>query len=245
MKTDLMESVAWRWAKLGVMLNVEPAQHTPDMERLLLDTARVASANSRLFILPAGWLALYSDFVAKHRLVRLILDELEIEHRPTLGFLLDWAKAATPANGHRFNQAIDACGSAANAHPLLDVDRRNVDLSRLAEEQASPLSRKWGRWMEDFELKTRALRPDHWIAEQNPSLCERALTGGDLLASVLAECETAAGGIIESESELARRCGVSRPAIREAIRRLCMAGRLRTIDRGKTRAIQLLPRRVA
>jgi hypothetical protein len=244
MKTTLMESVASRWAKLGVMLNVETAQHTPDMERLLLDTARVASTNSRLFILPAGWLTLYSDFVAKHRLVRLILDELEREHRPTLGFLLDWAKAAALANGHRFNQAIDACGNAIDAVPLLEVDRQNTELFRLAEEQASPLSRKWGRWMEDFELKTRALRPAHWIAEQNPSLCERALTGGDLLASAIAECE-AAGGMIESETELARRCGVSRPAMREAIRRLCLAGRLRTIDGGKTHAVQLLPRHIA
>jgi hypothetical protein len=241
MNNGFMNSVAYRWAKLGVMLNVLPAENTPDIERLLLDTARAAPANSRLFILTAGWLALYGDFVARHRLARLILEDLEPEHRPTLGFLLEWVKAHSADSDHHFNQSIDACGSAIDARPLLDVDRRNPALSRLAEEEASPLSRKWGRWMEDFELKTRALRPAHWIAEQNPSLRERALTGGDLLASVLVECE-AGGGIIECESELARRCGVSRPAIRQAVRRLVMAGRLRSIDRGKMKAVELLPR---
>ncbi len=238
------DSVASRWVKLGVMFNVAPAKATPDIERLLLDTARAASGNSRLFILTAGWLALYGEYVAKHRLFRLILDELEPEFRPTLGYLLEWVKLYTDKNGDRFNQAIDACGSAVDARPLLDVDRRNDALAQLAQEQASPLSLKWGRWMEDFELKTRALRPLHWIAEQNPSLADRALTGGDLLASVLAECE-ADGGIIESESELARRCGVSRPAMRQAIRRLTMAGRLRTIERGKMHAVQLLTQPIA
>ena len=239
MNTALNQSVASRWAKLGVMFNIEPVEETPDIERLLLDTSRAASANSRLFILGAGWLALYGDFVAKHRLVQLILAELEREFRPTLGFLLEWSM--TDGGGSRFNQAIDACGSAIDARPLSDVECRNTVFTQLAEQRASPLSRKWGRWMEEFELKTRALRPDYWIAEQNPSLADRALTGGDLLASVLAECE-ADGGIIESESELARRCGVSRPAMRQAIRRLVMAGRIRSIDRGKMRAVELLRR---
>src|SRR5687768_15672578 len=107
------------------MANVKPAARTPDVERLLLDTARVASANFRLFILAASWLAQYGDYVAKHRLARLVHDELESEHRPTLGFLLEWAKDHGDSNGFRFNLAIDACGSAQDHRPLLDVERQN------------------------------------------------------------------------------------------------------------------------
>jgi hypothetical protein len=244
MNDDLLHSVASRWVRLGAMLNVQAAARSPDIERLLLDTARVAAANSRLLILSSGWLALYGDYVAKHRLARLIRDELQPEHRPTLGLMLEWAKAYGRANGSRFNLAIEACGSAIDARPLFDVERRNQALARLAERRASALSRKWGRWMADFDLKEDALRPAEWVAEQNPSLSERALTGGDLVASVLAECEADAE-MIESEAELARRCGASRPAVRDAIRRLRLAGRVRSVSRGRSNTVELRPRRVA
>lgn len=223
------------------MLNVPAARKTPDVERLLLDTARVASANSRLFILAASWLAQYGNYVAKHRLARLIGDELEPEHRPTLGLLLDWAKEHGDRNGSRFNLAIEACGPARDARPLFDAERGNALFARLAEQRASALSLKWGRWMADFEPKASALRLSEWIAQQNPSLHERALTGGDLVASVLAECQ-ACNGAIESEAELARRCGASRPAIRDAMHKLQLAGRVRSTARGRAKAIELHPR---
>jgi hypothetical protein len=61
-----LDIVAAGWTRLGVMLNVTPARHTPDLERLILDTARIASSNSRLFLLAASWLARYGDYVARH-----------------------------------------------------------------------------------------------------------------------------------------------------------------------------------
>lgn len=238
MNAALLEKVASDWVRLGAMLNVQPAEETPDVEHLLLDTARVTSANSRLFVMAASWLARYGDYVAKHRLATSIRDELEAEHRPTLGFLLDWARSHGDVNTSHFNLAIDACGSAIDARPMFDVERRNVALARLARERASALSQSWGRWMQEFELKDDALRPEEWIARHNPVLAERALTGGDLIASVLAECQ-AHGGIIESEAELARRCGVSRPAIHGAIRRLRLAGRLHLAKRGRANGVTL------
>jgi hypothetical protein len=250
MNDSLVDSVTSQWARLGAMFNVRAAPRTPDLERLLLDTARAAPANSRLFILAATWLARFGDYVAKHRLARLIRDELEPEHRPVLGFMLEWAKRHGASTGSRFNLAIKACGplpagdalsgALSDGRPLLDVERHNPHLARLAERRASELSRKWGRWMADFEPKLDALRPDEWVAANNPALYERALTGGDLIASVLAECEAHAGPVA-SESELARRCGASRPAVRDAIRRLRLAGRLRTVERGRSNAIELRP----
>ena len=248
MSETLVNSVASRWVRLGVMLNVPAARRTPDVERLLLDTARAAPAHSRLFVMAGSWLALSGDYVAKHRLARLVRDELEAEHRPTLGLLLDWAKAHGQGNGNRFNLAIAACGPAADARPLFDVERANPAFAALAERRASSLSRKWGRWAAEFDIKTNGLRPPEWVAEHNPSLAERALTGGDLVATVLAECEagdSGGGGIIESEAELARRCGASRPAVRDALGRLRLAGRVRSVSRGRSNAIEVRPRRVA
>ena len=244
MKDELLHSVAARWTRLGAMLNVKAAGRTPDIERLLLDTARVCSAHSRLFVLAASWLALYGDYVARHRLAHLVRRDLEVEYQSVLGLLLDWARENGVTNGSRFNLAIRACAPAASAQPLFDVERRTPALARLAEQRASSLSRKWGRWTIEFEIRTDAIRPAEWIAEHNPSLVERALTGGDLLASVLAECRADAHAI-QSEAELARRCGASRPAIREAIRRLQLAGRIRSIPRGRSHAIELTNRQVA
>jgi len=226
MNAELIDSVAARWCQLGAMLNVQATGQTTDIERLLLDTARVGSANSRIFILAASWLARYGgDYVAKQRLAQKIGDELEAEHRPVMGFLLEWAREHSESSKKHFDRAMKACGRAKDFRPLLEVDRRNAFLIRLAEQQASALSRKWGRWMENFELKANAIRPVEWITENNPSLAHRALTGGDLAASVLAECNES--GAIESEAELARRCGASRPACRAAIRKLQRAGLLR------------------
>lgn len=244
MKRPSVHSVASCWARLGAMLNVRPARTTPDIERLLLDTARVASAHSRVFILAATWLAHYGDYVAKHRLARLIRDELETEYRPVLGLLLEWAKEHGAANGFRFNLAIAACGAPSDAHPLFDVERRNALFTRLAEQRASTLSKKWGRWLAEFEPKLDALRPPEWVAQMNRALHERALTGGDLVASVLAECQ-ARGGMIPSEAELARCCGASRPAVRDAIRKLQLAGQIRSVQGARSNAIQLCKRRAS
>lgn len=240
MNSRALDTVAPGWARLGVMLNVQPAPQTPDLERLILDTARIASSNSRLFVLAASWLARYGDYVARHRLTRLIRDELEMEHRPTLGFLLEWAKKnGGKSNDFRFNLPIKACKTTSTPRPLTDLEHRNLVFSRLSKDRASSLSRKWGRWMSEFKIKDDALRPTEWIALHNPSLRERALCGGDLMASVLAECE-ADPRAIESESELARRCGGSRPALREALRRLRLAGLIQTAESGRANRIWLV-----
>jgi Bacterial regulatory proteins, gntR family len=240
MNSRAVNSVAAGWARLGVMLNVPPARRTPDLERLILDTARSASANSRLFVLAASWLARYGDYVARHRLARLISDELEEEHRPTLGFLLEWArKNGVKSKNFRSNLPMKACKPADVPRPLTDIEHQNPVFSRLSKERASALSLKWGRWMSEFEIKEDALRPAEWIAQHNPSLRERALCGGDLMASILAECESDPRAI-ESESELARRCGGSRPALREALRRLRLAGLIHTAESRRATSISLI-----
>ena len=236
--TEIASAVA-RWVRLGVMLNAAPADSTPDLEVLLLDTARAASGHARLFILAASWLALYDEYVARHRLAQLIRDELEPEYRLTMGMLLDWA--ATHGQGHccRFSRAIAACGRPKNGHPLLDIDSASPELARLAEEEASPLSKKWGLWFAPFDLKRDALRPVRWIAAKNPALAVRALTGGDLVASILAQ------GIhnpasLRSELDLAKQCGASRPAVREALSKLELSGYAHRTRVGHANAITLL-----
>jgi hypothetical protein len=170
LNTEQMEMVVSKWVRIGAMFNVRPARQTPDLEELLLDTARLAPANILLFILGVTWLARHGNAVDARRLACLIRERLEPEHRPTLAFLLDCALTTGKLGSLDFNIAIEACGQPTDARPLCDVERRNSLFSQLAEQRASPLSRKWGRWMMDFDLKANALRPREWIVEQNPSL---------------------------------------------------------------------------
>ena len=168
------ESVASRWARLGVILNVPPAAQTPDVERLLLDTARAAPANTRLLTLAATWLSVHGALVHIPRLANLIHDELEPEHRPTLGLLLETAAQHARTRGPDFEHAIEACKPPQDAMPLSQVERLNPQLHRLSAERATALSRKWGRWTTDTDLQPSALRPPEWVRRHNPSPAQTA-----------------------------------------------------------------------
>lgn len=238
MNRPLINSAAARWAKLGAMLNVKPASDVSDLEHLLLDTARVSSANSRLFTLAVTWLAHYGGYVNGRRLAHLIESGLEKEFQPTLGLLLELAaEHSKGAKKRRFNSAIEACESAREAHPLFDVERRNSAFVQLARQRATKVSRKWGRWSAEIELKTDAIRPAEWIASHNPKLARRAILT-DLQSEIITECEIA-GGRVDSESELAMRCRASRPATRSAIQQLELAGMVHTYPRGKSHDVEI------
>jgi hypothetical protein len=215
---------AREWTALGAMFNVTPSRGTPDLERLLLQTARLASSSTPHFVLAITWLAAYGELVARHRLAKLIADELESPCLPAMGLLLESTLEHAPRLTHHFQVAIKCCSPAAQPGPLLDIDKRNPSLHRLAHSTATRLSRKWGLWSDPIELKKDALRPPEWLARKHSSLALRALVGGDLIASILAEASDESRANFRSEVELAERCGASRPAIRDALAKMRLAG---------------------
>jgi len=175
MREQNTDIVIAQWTRLGAMFCVHPSDDGPDVERLLLDTVRHAPARSILFTMAATWLARYAKLVDCARLTTLIADELEPQHRPTMGLLLEWAQSA--AESDSFADAIAACGAAVDYRPLFDVHRRYPKFAQLAEAEASPLSKKWGRWTTDMEFKFDALRPEEWVLRHNPQLGRRHAVG--------------------------------------------------------------------
>lgn len=229
------------WTRLGAGFNVEPASETPDLERLILDTARCAAGDSRLFAMAMTWLSMYERLVARHRLARLVVAELEPGYRPVLGLLLASAQAGR-RTGH-FNGVIALCGPAELPGPLFEVDRASAALTARAERRASALSRRWNLWTEELPIKKDAIRPAAWIIDHNPVLRARADFKGDLRSSIVEvlRADAAAGA---SESELARHCGVTRMAVRAALADLELGGwvvrehgghRTRTVIRDRAR----------
>lgn len=220
--TDRLDNLVSQWTRLGAGFTADQSADTPDLERLLLETARQAPHMARLFIMAATWLHRYGDLIAKHRLKRLIRDELEREHHPTLGLLLDIAQQGThPA---QFASIIRGLSPASEPRPLFEIERSSVELTERARRRASAISSRWGLWCEEIEFKDNALRPASWLMSQNPGLIMRADFRGDLRASVLValEHDENAG---RSELDLARRCGGSRAQVRSALDNLELTGK--------------------
>ncbi len=227
-----------QWAQLGVLLAAAPAHREVDIERVLLHTARAVSTHARLFGLAITWLVEYSGFVAKHRLRRLVIDELEPAFQPALGLILEEAieRGAQPD----LRLAIDVCRPAQLPRPLFVTSQDHPALRTLAEQAASVASKRWGVWAPAADLKKDAIRPASWLLEQNPSLRGRIIRRGDLRCSILETLRHDTQGEVESESALARLNAATRVAIRKSLRALVLEGEIRYIDReGRGRGVAI------
>ncbi|MCI0499154.1 MAG: hypothetical protein L0Y36_05685 [Planctomycetales bacterium] len=203
-----------QWTRLGIAFNVHPFDQTPDIERLLMDTASVLPKMPRLLPACVSWLTRYYRLVCRHRLAGLAAGLGGTDASASLGLLLDFAKAS--ANTDHFNLAIKLCAPTQTSKPLFTVDRLSEPLASLARLNSSPIGRRWGLWCENVELKEDAIRPLAWVMEHNPTLKWRAVFGGNLRASIL-EILSADQQAGQSESLLARRCHATRKAVREAL----------------------------
>jgi len=213
-----------KWSSLGAGFNAAPHESSDiDLERLILDTARRIPEMARLFIMAATWLHTYGDTIAKHRLKRLIDDELEPECQPILGLLLDTAQQGT--HPREFESVIKHLSAEASPKPLFENFRSSDKLADIARRRASALSRKWGLWAQPIEFKEDAIRPALWMMSRHPALRTRADFRGDLRASILAALrhDPNAG---ESESRLAELAGGSRSQVRNALANLQLTGRV-------------------
>jgi hypothetical protein len=192
-----------------------PAKKSPDLERLLLKSGSRISENARLLPLVVTWLAEHGSLVARHRLKRLIVGEGDNLSRAALGLVLE--SALNEGAPRDLGTAVEACRPANVAQPLFDIHLSGEIARRLAERNASELSRKWGVLVPAFDLKRDAVRPISWILEKNPSFRDRAIRKGDLRCSVLESLRWDSTGIVRSESELARLSGATRAGVRKAL----------------------------
>mgnify|MGYP001334887765 CR=1 FL=1 len=219
---DRLDILVAQWAALGVFFGSEPDATTPDLERLLLGTAQHGPAMPRLFEMAVTWLHLYGDLVAKHRLKRLIRDELSPEHRPVLGLLLDIAQEGS--HPPEFLSVVRLLEPAPKPRPLFDVQRA-PELAALAKRTATERSIAWNLWCPPLRNKLSAIRPAWWMMARNPELVLRADFRGDLRASIIASLKHDAGSGA-SELRLAAMAGGSRAQVRAALRNLEMTGRV-------------------
>lgn len=219
-----IQKLAAQWSRLGVLFNVPPARQTPDLERLLIETAGQIPDEPRLFITSVTWLCQHHRLVARHRLARMAGELEDAAAAAVLGLLLDTAGTMCKTNALDIVKSV--CRPAPCGMPLFAVDRATPGLADFARVRASALSKKWNLWTEAVELKSNAIRPLNWIMDKNPSLQVRAIFSGGLRASALAclEYDLPSGG---SEAHLARLTNVTRKAMHEALNHLELCNLIR------------------
>ncbi|MGH7132405.1 MAG: hypothetical protein ACREJO_10720 [Phycisphaerales bacterium] len=227
--TKTAASLEAQWARVGVLFNCAPAGREPDLERLLLETARGLGGNARLLPLVVTWLVEFNGFVAKHRLKRLAAAELEGEASAGLGLLLDAAIGAGASA--ELAVARGVCRPLKAGRPLTEDLRADGRLAGIAERHASGLSRRWGLWTPDVVLKTDAVRPAAWLLSHNPGYAARIIRKGDLRCSILETLRRDMAGRARSESELTRLSGATRTAVRKALAALVLEGEVTVGER--------------
>ncbi|MCX5690873.1 MAG: hypothetical protein NTV94_14000, partial [Planctomycetota bacterium] len=170
------ESAEAAWCRIGVLLPVTPASVSPDLERLLIQTARELQNQSRLFVIAASWLVAYGALVAKHRLKRLIVAELEAEHQAAMGLLLE--TAVELGASRELLLAASVCRVQSPAQPLFASYQVDEALTQLAVQTASAQSRSWGVWAPPIEIKEGIIRPASWVLGHNATYAARAVRRG-------------------------------------------------------------------
>lgn len=211
------------WVQLGVLFGCEPSGTTPDPERLLLNTARKCPENARLLPLTVTWLVAYGQFVARHRLKRLVLDELEPEAQAVLGLLI--AEAVAHGASRDLLIVSEVCQPCKTPRPLTNVQRHKRAIERIAQRRASELSRRWGVWAPSVVLKQDSVRPVSWLLDQNSEYRERIIRKGDLRTSIVETLRRdVASHVVSSESALTRLSGATRTAVRKALKALELEG---------------------
>lgn len=233
-----LHSLLAAWARLGVEVDVEPAPKTPDIELLLLDTARLLPEMARLLPISVTWITLCEQLIARHRLAVLASGIPNAEQSACLGLMLDFSRAKTRTR--HLALPIEACRPLHQRIPLLRIER-DLGYMELAELEASPISRRWGPLAPEPELKDDAIRPMEWIAAANPDLRIRAMLSGSLSASLLAALNSDST-IGASESALARACQTTRRSVRRSLDQLELSGLVRREQHG--RSIRIRPCRV-
>jgi hypothetical protein len=237
--TEALDHLAARWTRLGAGYAGDDDLPTPDIERLIVDTAQLGPADPRTFTLAVTWLSRYASLVAEHRLEGFA-DELDPADQSRLGLLLDLSLTHARRHDRRRNleRAMSRCIPSAQPAPFFDAARASAVLARRAERMASPVSQRWNLWLQPIEPKYDALRPVSWIIGNNPALAFRADFRGDLRTSILIALrgDPDAGASIV---ELSRRCGASRTAILAALEDLELGRHVTRRRAGKSSRIEL------
>ena len=226
-----------KWRKLGTSFNVEPCKETPNIENLIILSARYIPEFSRLLPMLEAWLSKYEVLVCRHHLARMVSQLQDQKSSAILGYLFSRLRAKTESK--HFNIVIKQCKPLFQPEPLFHVDQKNDKTKAFAERFSEPEAIEWGLWASHERPYESAIMDSTWLMKENPTLHYRALFSGKLQAtiiSVLLESEDHG----QSETRLSKACNVTRVALRDALEHLDLCGYIQRLPEKKRSVIKLI-----
>lgn len=225
-----------QWARIGGGFTVAPVRNPVDVEHLIIDSARAAARDARLFWVMASWIAVHHKLLDVRRLGRLLDAVPDDLGSATVGAALD--VALTLAGNMKPLKALRRhCRPVAPPQPLFEVMRENRVLSMVVKQESRPEFAAWGLWQHEISDKRDATRPVGWILERCPEFRLRSLLGADLETAILEIVSVMPATI----SDLAKRTGATRAAVHEAVASLTARGLARKPHQGYRKLVSMPP----
>jgi DNA-binding MarR family transcriptional regulator len=211
-----------QWCRIGVNFTGASAADPVDIERLILDTADRASADERLTVCAASWLAQYHDLIDGRRLSELTR-QAKPRTRAYLGAMLSLAIEAPDGAGRapQFETTLTHCTPLSTARPFYDSVAALPAYRTWMRQHALPLYRRWNLLHDDDKLQHKSIHSLDWLLKV-PELRVRAL----LSPSVEAACVARTLDRVTNARQLSRELGITYAAIHAAVERLVGRGLL-------------------
>ena len=218
----LIEPIEGRWARLGLRIAHAPTVVTPDLERLIIDTCGLLPHKPHLLPGLVTWIAMYGNFIARHRLRRLIQVCASTETKAVAGLLTELA--ITVGGPQDLAMTIESCVPLKPGKPLAVAHRADQTMMKMSEAYAADPAVKWGLWTAECDADPAYVMPVQWILARNPGIRDRVIRKGDLRSTILETLRHDTGGVADSELALARLSGATRAAVHSAVYSLVQEG---------------------
>ena len=226
-----------QWKRLGIQFTGAIATTTVDVEQLVLATAAAASADERLTVCAASWLAAYHNLVDGRRLSELAR-AANARTRAYLGALLTLANEAVGGAGDapQYQSALFHCRPLRPASPFYEASNAMAVDREWMKLHALPLFRRWGLWYDEAKLQHKSIRSMEHVLKV-PELRIRALVG----PSIEASCVAFTRDQVTTARSLSKTLGVTYAATHAAVARLVGRGLLIRTAAGIRQELRLSP----
>jgi DNA-binding MarR family transcriptional regulator len=223
------------WRRIGVNFTGESARDPVDIERLIIDTAEVASTDERLTVCAASWLAQFHDLVDG----RSLSERTRAASRRTrayLGAILTLVTEAPEGAGRapQFETTLSHCTALSKAQPFYNSVTALREYRDWMRKNTLPLYRRWNLLHDDAGLQHKSIHSLEWLLKV-PELRARAL----LSPSVEAACIAHTLNRVTNARQLSRELGTTYAAIHAAVDRLVGRGLLVKSKNGVRQELRL------
>jgi len=225
------------WRRIGVAFTGKASPGPVDVENLILRTAAAASADERLTVCAASWLAVFHDFVDGRRLSELARASTATV-RAYLGALLSLA-VESPDGARRapqFETTLSHCRPLRKSRAFYVSAEQLPAYRDWMRTHTLPLFSRWGLWHDDMTLKRNSLQPLDTLL-QVPELRARALCGPSIEAACLAQTLHR----VTNARLLSREINATYAATHAAVQRLIGRGLLQRERKGVRQELRLSP----